>query len=968
MSSHGNIQRLRDKRKSLEEAYSHSPKRKSGEPSDVSKAVSRAVSMVGAVEPTSNGTDSLSMPTMPRASTSSAGSSKASNAFSTTVLEHIQFLEMKLKALEGLEDRLKVVEKTTQEVEKDKSPKYPTDSYSLIAMNGPKPSFLWYELWSEQKCFYFWLFGMMVFLFQTSLYALVLFGQTDMRWGTVPSSGNPASGFFADLIPPNTSGFVRVAQVVSLLVYVIFPDSTVNDLLNAYKYFPRCLCSNTNEDPVWAMRFACFLKGSQALFGIVTTWLLVMTSDSVLAIILNFTAINFISDIDDRAYSLAKDGVFGQFLKTETSERIGDTKLPGFMHKTGTGYYAMILTSLGLVLIGFLISVVTTQDSPNIWVTTAFSLELTDGRRVFELDKNSTHFNRYTYNNRDAKTSISYCADDRKWYLLNVLDDTKSIDPCSAYVNGIDIASSSETGSFDISAAFTDTWTSRGGTPLGVQFSEATTENSYCALTATDGNSMDEANVGVRRLGDGICDEDLNTANFEYDGGDCCAATCEGPRCGKKVLESAFGKTNPSVAGFPNCKDPEKTVRITMHLNGVKSGRRVLDTSDLDDIPPATYFALRCDEKDVLSGYVEEVMVNNSETVMVEDGAGCSLVVSGAKDLVSPDPTWYIDYTLYHGDTDNEDVMILNQHSNQEESVSFQLIPNCYFEELGSHIEAGTIYNTASGSSSKAIGWLVEDDTDVVQCGEEDFIERFALAKMNFAMSESVDSITRDHHCEWPSISCTEGRVDTISFGYEELAGDIPSDIGTLTSVTRLDLRFNDIVSLPNEIGSMSRLEVIDLDGNKLSSIPTGIGLLTGLEELLLSYNEISSLPSEIGLVSNLRLLTMAGNKLSSLPSEIGLLGSVETLHLHGNKLTSIPTEIGLMSGLRTLSLNGNQLASVPSEIGLLTGLQELLLFDNAPLLSIPEEIRALSSSHNLTLYGTDVTCKNENLPGELAA
>ena len=50
------------------------------------------------------------------------------------------------------------------------------------------------------------------------------------------------------------------------------------------------------------------------------------------------------------------------------------------------------------------------------------------------------------------------------------------------------------------------------------------------------------------------------------------------------------------------------------------------------------------------------------------------------------------------------------------------------------------------------------------------------------------------------------------------------------------------------------------------------------------------------------------------------------------------------------ICLDGNQLASVPTEIGLLTGLQELLLFDNALLLSIPEEIKVLTSSYNLTL------------------
>ena len=154
--SNDNIQRLRDKRKELEHSYGHSPKRKGDEALDVS---SSGNSIPGSV----NGGDSASVSSGRYLRTSHVGiettktetrrSSTNSVAFNTSVLEHIQYLEMKVKDLEAMESRLKSIE--AKAVVKDDSPKYPTDSYSLIAMNGPRFTILWYELWSTQRSFYF---------------------------------------------------------------------------------------------------------------------------------------------------------------------------------------------------------------------------------------------------------------------------------------------------------------------------------------------------------------------------------------------------------------------------------------------------------------------------------------------------------------------------------------------------------------------------------------------------------------------------------------------------------------------------------------------------------------------------------------------------------------------------------------------------------------------------------------------
>ena len=68
-------------------------------------------------------------------------------------------------------------------------------------------------------------------------------------------------------------------------------------------------------------------------------------------------------------------------------------------------------------------------------------------------------------------------------------------------------------------------------------------------------------------LANGICDDFFNQASSDFDGGDCCGATCAQAHCGKGGLQTLFGwdtqslyYTNISaeeIIGFQKCKDEE---------------------------------------------------------------------------------------------------------------------------------------------------------------------------------------------------------------------------------------------------------------------------------------------------------------------------------------------------------------------------------------------------------------------------
>ena len=112
-----------------------------------------------------------------------------------------------------------------------------------------------------------------------------------------------------------------------------------------------------------------------------------------------------------------------------------------------------------------------------------------------------------------------------------------------------------------------------------------------------------------------------------------------------------------------------------------------------------------------------------------------------------------------------------------------------------------------------------------------------------------------------------------------------------------------------------------ELSGN----IPDNIGNLTSLRNLLLRFNNLSGIiPESIYNLSNLIMWTMNWNDLSGeFPSEIGNLENLYGLELGGNQLTGeIPPEIGNLTNLTILQLSFNQLSGeIPPEIGNLTNL-----------------------------------------------
>ena len=108
---------------------------------------------------------------------------------------------------------------------------------------------------------------------------------------------------------------------------------------------------------------------------------------------------------------------------------------------------------------------------------------------------------------------------------------------------------------------------------------------------------------------------------------------------------------------------------------------------------------------------------------------------------------------------------------------------------------------------------------------------------------------------QWrPVVTDDNGRV--IHLELNQLSGEIPPEVGNLTS-----------------------LKTLQLGGAQLTGeIPPELGNLINLESLILSYSQVSGkIPAELGNLINLRSLGLGG-EVTDIPPELGNLACLETL------------------------------------------------------------------------------------------
>ena len=233
--------------------------------------------------------------------------------------------------------------------------------------------------------------------------------------------------------------------------------------------------------------------------------------------------------------------------------------------------------------------------------------------------------------------------------------------------------------------------------------------------------------------------------------------------------------------------------------------------------------------------------------------------------------------------------------------------------------------------------------------------DREALVELYGALdgenwTNSTNWLTERPIREWHGVTNdASGRVTGLMLEGNELTGEMPAGLGSLSNLKRLEFSNNQLTGeIPTELGNLSSLEILVLDSNLLNGeIPTELGSLSSLRRLELGMNRITGeIPAELGNLTSLEVLILDANGLSGeIPAELGGLSNLTSLEIVFNGLTGkIPKELGNLSNLTRLMLGHNQLSGeIPKELGNLSNLKWLWIENNELSGCVPAKLSGVS-------------------------
>mmetsp|Transcript_12694 Transcript_12694/g.31961 ORF Transcript_12694/g.31961 Transcript_12694/m.31961 type:complete len:1307 (-) Transcript_12694:198-4118(-) len=847
---------------------------------------------------------------------------------------------------------------------------FPDDCFSFLIVHGPIESP------------YFFFFGFGISMLQLGFLILALLSMVHPQWTATGATDNPQSYFF--YFPSNVTGLVRTTQILAVISYCLFADMSVKDYLTALDLFPQ-YSKVTKKDKYWCMVFSCVLRFSMGFLTFVVTLIMLLTNTSVIDTILDFLAMNFISDIGKMAFQLCLWGKYGRRLEAE-ARRLEDAPLPQCMlRQPNPRRYRLMVTPI-IALASLILSLLMfAQAYDGVWTTQAVRVQIVDnsaldpysGCYVVNDHRDAFINNRLQYDSHEdnrQSARFAYCRSDSRWYLYN----SDKHEPCDLLNDEI-LLQSSATSAFDINGAKSAAWMDADGTPITLYFFMESEEEilDTCDSFKNDGN----------------CDSIFNLPDRDFDGGDCCASTCTHSLCGVGELVEAFGTSIDYGDGFPTCKNPSMkpiTIKIetlidsvTYHqqdhqqqreqnLNGAIKGLEELQVHAIRPKVAEPLMILDCDDRNILTLHVSEKMEGQMETVKVEDGANCTIRVNNMTISThqGENPIWYVNYTVYHGDEDDvekEPIVIIQEQSANTEYSTFARLPECYFTKLSDYLDVSTIY-TGEGPENHAIKWsrLSSGYTRNAECEDDYFLERYALSVLNFA---ALIRSTEDDPISQESLLTADENSDAATI--EISVGNTSLEVSTIESIpssSLLEEVTRDFLNkkylwiedtrqcIWRKVGCDHRtVDTLEIQNMQLAgTIASSIGMLSNLVKFDMAGNQLKGpIPSEIWSLESLHFLNIANNALSgTIPSEVGNADTLEVISAGANNVKgTIPTEIGQLTSMVALNLTKNFFSgTIPTEIGGLTALQALDLSNNLLTGTIPNEIGNLALSHNLTM------------------
>jgi hypothetical protein len=308
------------------------------------------------------------------------------------------------------------------------------DIYSLICISSIK-----------SQAFFF---AMATFGFQMAMTMLVCFDIIDVG---VKDSDNPIR------IPGGVEATVTAAQALALVLAVATQGDVITaleQLHGGYRYGKDEVSLEITPSATflkWLLSAVCQLCAGCVL--LMATFILIMQSDNVIGMMLNFAALSFISEIDDIAFALANKGFVTDSVQKETKNV---AKCVGPAKQTSNIFRRVLYLAItGGLLAGY--GVIVKRQRAGKYLTKSLFIQYSDDLQ-FDFSFFSGLYvqtgelvqNRVTYVDEATKTfTLAYCGQDEAW----TFTDTEENSACEFVY-----AKSEKTNTFDVTTIPAASW------------------------------------------------------------------------------------------------------------------------------------------------------------------------------------------------------------------------------------------------------------------------------------------------------------------------------------------------------------------------------------------------------------------------------------------------------------------------------------------------------------------------------
>ena len=274
-------------------------------------------------------------------------------------------------------------------------------------------------------------------------------------------------------------------------------------------------------------------------------------------------------------------------------------------------------------------------------------------------------------------------------------------------------------------------------------------------------------------------------------------------------------------------------------------------------------------------------------------------------------------------------------------------------------VSNGTARITArSGSVSDYATITVE-----IESGDRDVLVALYRATNGQSWTNKNNWMSEEPIGTWHGVTTNgDGRVTGLTITSNNLDGTLPSSLGDLEFLTRLNLDQNRSLSgsIPRSLGDLSNLTFLKLSATGLTgSIPGSLGGLSNLRTLELNDAKLSgSIPSQLGNLTSVTNFHIGHNRLSgSIPSQLGNLSSATYFHVGANQLTETLPNLSGLSSVTYFHVGENMLiGTIPSWLGNLRTVGTLLLFKNKFTGAFPTSLENLPNLTRLSIADNVLT------------